>query len=157
MNDVFYTPAEIAVEMVDMAELKPGDVVLEPCYGGGIIFNLIPDYCSKEWCEVAKGRDFMEYTGSPTHIITNPPFSLFTQFVEKMIELQPQTITLLFGCINCSLNRVNLLIDAGYTITKQHHTWWKPIVAGFTIIIQFELYAEPGQPASLTYDFAQHA
>ena len=59
--------------------------------------------------------------------------------------------------MNMSLPRINLLIDAGYTITKQHHTWWKPIVAGLTIIIQFELYAEPGQPASLTYDFAQHA
>ena len=155
MNDVFYTPVEIAVEMVDMAELKPGDVVLEPCYGSGAIFNLIPDYCDKAWCEIEKGRDFFDYTGSPTHIITNPPFSLFTEFVSKMIELQPQTITLLFGCMNMSLPRINLLIDAGYTITKQHHTWWKPVI-GFVVVIQFELYAEPGAPASLTYDFTNN-
>jgi len=157
VDDVFYTPAEIAVEMVDMAQLKPGDVVLEPCYGGGVIFNLIPDYCSKEWCEIDKGRDFLEYTGSPTHIITNPPFSLFTKFVEKMIELQPQTITLLFGCMNCSLNRVNLLTDAGYTITKQHHSWWNPIVGGLTIIIHFELHADLRENVPLTYDFTKYA
>ena len=156
MNDVFYTPVEIAVEMMEMAELKPGDHVLEPCYGGGVIYNLIPDYCDKEWCEIEKGRDFFDYTGTPTHIITNPPFSLFTRFIEKMIELQPQTITLLFGCMNMSLPRINLLIDAGYTITKQHHTWWKPVI-GFVCVIQFELYAEPGAPASLTYEFSQYA
>ena len=156
VDDVFYTPAEIAVMMVEMAELKPGDIVLEPCRGGGIIYRLIPDYCTKEWCEVAEGRDFFEYTGRPTHIITNPPFSLFTKFVIKMIELKPQTITLLFGCMNMTLNRINLLIDAGYTITKEHHTWWKPIPFAFTVIIQFELLAEPRDTADLTYDHTLH-
>ena len=63
VDDVFYTPAEIAVMMVEMAELKPDDIVLEPCRGGGMIYKLIPDYCTKEWCEVAEGRDFFEYTG----------------------------------------------------------------------------------------------
>ena len=73
-----------------------------------------------------------------------------------MIELQPQTITLLFGCMNMSLPRINLLIDAGYTITKQHHTWWKPIVGSLVIIIQFELLAEPRDTADLTYDYTRH-
>jgi len=155
VNDTFYTPIEVALMMVEMAELTPGDIVLEPCRGGGSIYNSIPDYCTKEWCEIAEGRDFLNYTGSPTHIITNPPFSLFTKFIIKMIELKPRTITLLFGLMNMSLYRINLLIDAGYTITKQHHTWWKPVVGGggFTFIIQFELFTPEPETIPLTYDF----
>ena len=45
INDKFYTPPPIAKSMIGMVDFRVGDVVLEPCRGGGVIYNMIPDFC----------------------------------------------------------------------------------------------------------------
>lgn len=52
VNDKFMTPPGIAQTMVEMVQFREDDTVLEPCAGTKNIFNLIPDYTKKIYCEV---------------------------------------------------------------------------------------------------------
>ena len=74
-NDRIYTPGPIAQSIVDMLTLQEGDVVLEPCYGGGAIYDRIPDGVEKRWCEIDQGRDFLEYEADDVDVIVTNPVS----------------------------------------------------------------------------------
>jgi hypothetical protein len=74
-NDRIYTPGPIAQSIVDMLTLQEGDVVLEPCYGGGAIYDRIPDGVEKRWCEIDHGRDFLEYEADDVDVIVTNPVS----------------------------------------------------------------------------------
>ena len=87
----FYpTPTKIARQMVDLAELVDGDIVLEPSAGRGAILDLFPNYVKKVAVELdesnvkvlhQKGHqvfwgDFLTMEGLEcTKVIMNPPFS----------------------------------------------------------------------------------
>ena len=157
VQDRFYTPEAIVKSMIEMANFTEGEIVLEPCRGGGAIYDAIPDYCERRWCEIDQGRDFFDYE-SAEHIdviITNPPFSLFKRFVAKCVELKPQKLVLLFGCLNITSNRIRMLLDAGYIHTKQHHTWWNRVI-GLVMIMVFELGDDVGSTIMTTYDLKRH-
>ena len=155
INDKFYTPLGIAESMVAMVDFREGDRVLEPCVGGGAIFDLLPDTCERLWCEIDKGVDFFDFTDHVDVLITNPPFSKFTPFIEHCITLRPRVICLLFGIMNVTLPRIKQLRDAGYTLTKVHNTWWDAVFGNMVVIMHFELNAE-GEDVVTTYDYTQH-
>jgi hypothetical protein len=86
----FYpTPANLAARVVDLAEIGPDDIVLEPSAGQGAIAELLPKgrtvcvEASALHCAVlqAKGlavehADFLEWHPeiAPTRVVMNPPF-----------------------------------------------------------------------------------
>lgn len=142
VNDKFYTPLGIAKSMVSMVDFREGDVVLEPCVGGGAIFDLLPESCERLWCEIDKGVDFYDFTDPVDVLITNPPFSKITRFLKHCVTLRPRVICLLFGILNVTLPRINILLDAGYTLTKQHQTFWNAVFGDFVMIMHFELSVE---------------
>ena len=155
-SDKFYTPPGIAEFMISMVDFQDNDIVLEPCRGGGAIFNLLPDHGLNLWCEIDKGRDFFNFTDDCVDIIiTNPPFSKFKGFLKHCITLRPRVICLLFGIMNVTLPRINQLRDAGYTLTKVHNTWWDAVFGNMVVIMHFELNAE-GEDVVTTYDYTQH-
>ena len=90
-------------------------------------------------------------------LITNPPFSKLTPFINHCITHRPRVISLLLGIMNLTLRRFEALQDAGYTLTKQPHTRWNVVVGegGLVVILQFELEAED-QVAVATYDYHLH-
>jgi hypothetical protein len=68
-----YTPIETVQELLQDIQFVSDDLTLEPCKGReNRFYDLIPN--NKDWCEIEEGRDFFLYTGSPTKIITNPPY-----------------------------------------------------------------------------------
>lgn len=87
----FYpTPTNVAMQMVELAELQEGDIVLEPSAGRGAILDLFPNYVKKVAVELdadnvkvlhQKGHqvfwgDFLAMEGLEcTKVIMNPPFS----------------------------------------------------------------------------------
>ena len=79
-NDVVYTPLPVAKMMIEMADIKESDTVLDPSLGAGVFYNNLPK-CKKDWCEITKGRDFFEYTKGKKYdwIIGNPPYSLWSK------------------------------------------------------------------------------
>jgi len=126
-NDKFWTPkslVKIHLEMV-MPHVRPDDLILEPARGRGAYydyFELAFPASRYDWCEIDEGRDFFEYVGTPSVVITNPPFSLLKRFIERMISLNPRVISLLlnaYGMTPCRIKRFN---DAGYFLVGYHLT-----------------------------------
>lgn len=136
-NDKIYTPKKIALKAIEMADLKEGEIVLDPSYGAGVFYNNLPEYVNKEWCEIDLGRDFFEYDKKIDCVIGNPPFSLWTKWLEHTISLYPQKIIYIFGIINLTDKRVRDITSKGYGITKMHLfsvSYW----FGRAFIVMFE-------------------
>ena len=145
-NDKFYTPLSVALRMIEMCELKPNDKVLDPSLGGGIFYDNFPDYCEKDWCEIEKGKDFFEYTDKVDCIIGNPPYSIWTKWLEHTINLTNK-FCYIFGTINLTDVRVRFLFNNGFGITKIHLLqidWW----VGRSFILVFE----KNKPSILTVE-----
>jgi len=64
---------------------KPNGIILEPCRGTGAFYNLFPE--KKDWCEIKENKDFFDYKKKVDWIITNPPFSIFDEFLLKSFEI----------------------------------------------------------------------
>lgn len=136
-NDKIYTPNKIALKAIEMADLKEGDIVLDPSYGAGVFYNNLPEYVNREWCEIDLDKDFFEYDKKVDCIIGNPPFSIWTKWLEHTIYLDPQKIIYIFGAINLTDKRVRNIISKGYGITKIHLfcvSYW----FGCAFIVMFE-------------------
>lgn len=71
--ETHYTPIPTVEELLKDITFVSDDLTLEPCAGrDNRFYNLITG--NKERCEIEDGLDFFQYTGSPTKIITNPPY-----------------------------------------------------------------------------------
>ena len=124
--DKIYTPKPVALKMIDMCDLKEGDTVLDPSYGGGVFYDNLPEYVNKEWCEIDKGKDFFEYDKKVDCIIGNPPYSIWSKWLEHTMKLTNK-FCYIFGNLNFTDKRVRDIIDNGYGITKFHLIkidWW---------------------------------
>lgn len=104
-NEVYPTPKGCIMSLMSVITFRPDDIFLEPCKGDDAIRDQVPlpEY-RKLWAEIRSGRDYLT-TGFPKVdvIITNPPFSLSTEFLRKSFsELTPDG-TLIY------LQRVNWL------------------------------------------------
>jgi hypothetical protein len=148
-NDTIYTPKPIALKLIEMCDLKAGDTVLDSSYGGGVFYENFPDYVSKDWCEIEKGRDFFEYNQNVDCIISNPPFSLFNKWVEHTTKLTDK-IGLVLGMCCLTPKRLNILLSQGFFMTKLHIcdiNWW----FGHSYLVVFEKNKN-NTPLSLTVD-----
>jgi hypothetical protein len=76
-DDVVQTPLEMAQRLVE--HFKPEGKILEPCCGAGNFLRFLPE---ADWCELKKGRDFMEWSQPVDWIITNPPWSKIRSFLQ---------------------------------------------------------------------------
>ena len=85
-NDVFETPLPVALKLIEMAEIEENDIVLDPRRGDGIIYNNRPNYCQKDWAEILENRDFFYYDAPADIIVSNPPFSLYTNWLIHRIK-----------------------------------------------------------------------
>ena len=78
--DLVFTPPETARMLVDALPLYSS--VLDPSRGRGAFYDALPAHVSRDWCELAEGRDFLKYTGRVDWIVTNPPWSKMRSFIE---------------------------------------------------------------------------
>ncbi len=78
-NDVVMTPEKTAIQIIK--HFAPDGSILEPCRGTGMFYNNFPEGQLKDWCEISEGKDFFEYKTKVDWIITNPPFSIFDDFL----------------------------------------------------------------------------
>jgi hypothetical protein len=87
----FPTPKTLAGRLVDMAEIKPGEKVLEPSAGSGSLADVIREKSPEAKLDTVEnqdrlrkilelkghnvaGRDFLEHGGQYDKIVMNPPF-----------------------------------------------------------------------------------
>ena len=81
-KDVVFTPRNISKAVIEY--LKPTGEVLEPCRGDGSFYDT---GVYTDWCEISQGRDFLQYNKKVDWIITNPPFSIYDNFLIKSMEI----------------------------------------------------------------------
>lgn len=106
VNELYPTPATTVESILKRLTLHPSDTFLEPCRAGGAIYDAVPlPEEQKDWAEISEGRDYLTYDFGKKFdvIITNPPFSLTTEFLEKSKSELAEGGTLIY------LQRVNFL------------------------------------------------
>ena len=116
-NDMVMTPRHIAKQMIDYYDKwhdLSGRVLLDPCRGDGAFYDQYPNHCTKEWCEITEGRDFFDWPYKVDWIITNPPYSIFPQFLEKCFEVADNVALLIpLAKLVSSLKRIKMVMDYG--------------------------------------------
>lgn len=93
-NDRIMTSDELAEEIV--AHYNPfGCSVLDPCKGQGAFMRAFEKFgINADWCEIDEGRDFFTYDKKVDWIITNPPYSIFTAFLDKATDVADNIVFL---------------------------------------------------------------
>lgn len=108
-NDRIFTPSELARDIV--AHYRPCGRILEPCAGLDAFVRHMPG-C--DWCEIDRGVDFFDCTGRYDWIVTNPPYSLFTRFLQKAVEVADNVVFLSPENSWGTYKRAEILRGAGF-------------------------------------------
>lgn len=89
-NDYYPTPKWCVDALRSVLTVKPLDNFTEPCRGAArAIYDCFDDVKDRHWAELDEGVDYLnnfDMQGEADLIVTNPPFTLFTEFVEKAIS-----------------------------------------------------------------------
>lgn len=118
-NDMVMTPRHIAKQMIDFYELDNSQYILDPCAGDGAFYDQYP-VLGRDWCEITKGRDFFDWPYKVEWIITNPPYSIFPQFLEKCFEVADNVALLIpLAKLVSSLKRINMVMDYGGIVSMR--------------------------------------
>lgn len=105
-GDVVYTPDWVAHDMVEF--FKPSGRILEPCKGDGVFLKYLPP--NTEWCEIQEGRDFFKWTEPVDWIVSNPPYSVFSRWLDHSMSIANHIVYLI------PLTR---LFNSGFFIKRQ--------------------------------------
>ena len=89
-NDIWMTPDNIAADMVN--HFGATGRRLEPCKGDGAFVRAMPG-C--DWCEVREGRDFFAWQAPVDWIVSNPPYSIFTDFHAHAMKIAENIVWLI--------------------------------------------------------------
>lgn len=143
-HDFYATPTWCTEAIAQQIHWHNGIVdVLEPCIGDGAIANvLLEKYVDHvEWAEISRGRDFLTYEFGRKFdfIITNPPFSLAQEFVEKSLTLANCVIMLL---------RLNFLASA-----KRKEFWEKNAPTAVYVLTKRPSFTGDGKSDATDYAF----
>lgn len=90
--DVVYTPRSLAKLIIDHHPLS--GKVLDPCRGDGAFIDQFPEHVVGRWCEIAEGRDFLDWQEPVQWIITNPPWSEFRGFLVHGMKVSENVVYL---------------------------------------------------------------
>jgi hypothetical protein len=113
-NDRIYTPDALARDIVKY--IQPDGKILEPAAGGGAFLRALPPSC--HWCEIDKGVDFFKCRRHYDWIITNPPYSVFTEFLKKSLQTATNIVFLCPVPAWFQRARERAIRDAGYGILE---------------------------------------
>ena len=81
-HDLYETPEWVVDEFLNLVPIREDWKYLEPCRASGRFYNHMP--IGSAWAEIREGVDYLNTQYNPVDcILTNPPFSLAQEFVEK--------------------------------------------------------------------------
>ena len=89
-SDVVLTPDEVAADIVRY--FKPSGRILDPCKGDGAFLKQMP---GAEWCEIRDGRDFFAWTDPVDWLVSNPPYSIFADFLTHSLKVSRDIVYLI--------------------------------------------------------------
>lgn len=101
-SDFYETPYSLTWELLKLGLFDFNKGCLEPASGMGAIHSILNDIfrwgCMGNDIRIT-GDDFLDWTEKYPYIITNPPFSLFDEFVLKAKEIATEKIAMI-GKVN---------------------------------------------------------
>jgi hypothetical protein len=112
-NDRVYTPDCLAHDIV--AHFLPCGRILEPCAGKGAFVRALPP-C--DWFEIDLGRDFFNCSAQYDWIVTNPPYSIFTEFLRKALRVADNLVILSPVSAFLQRARARLIQEAKFGIVE---------------------------------------
>ena len=116
-EDIVYTPKNIAELTLNLIKsyIKQTDKILEPCIWWSAFYDILKEeYKNIDWCEIEKWRDFFEYNKKVDWIITNPPYSIYEDFLYHSMKLANNIVFLVpLSKAFTSLRRI-----------KNLYEWW---------------------------------
>ncbi len=84
-NDKYITPAPAIDSLLDVLSIDYLSLFVEPCRGDGAIYDRVPVF-NKRHAEIDEGIDYLITPFNHAQlIITNPPFSLALEFLQKSL------------------------------------------------------------------------
>lgn len=87
-SDFYETPYSITEQFLEREKVEQTWSILEPALGKGAIVKILKKYYTNvNFYDFDKGEDFLEKTECYDFIITNPPFSLAYEFIQKSKEI----------------------------------------------------------------------
>jgi len=126
-NDVVQTPEVMAKQIISF--FSPTGKILEPCRGEGNFFNNLPH--GTDWCEISENKDFMDYHDPVNWIITNPPWSKITDFLDHSMEVADNIVFLVTVNHIWTAKRQRIMREKGYGIRHILLLKWPPKSSGF--------------------------
>ena len=96
-DDIILTPPDVARDVVKF--FAPRGRVLDPCRGNGAFADEMPG-C--DWCEIRDGKDFFGWREPVDWIVSNPPYSIFSEFLRHSFVVA-ENIVYLIPSIRCSI------------------------------------------------------
>ena len=90
LDDIILTPLDVARDVVK--HFAPAGRILDPCRGNGAFSDLMPG-C--EWCEIREGRDFYNWREPVDWIVSNPPYSVFADFLRHSLNVAENIVYLI--------------------------------------------------------------
>ena len=115
-NDLVSTPESMAKHVIGIfsSQIPDGSLVLDPCAGSGAFYDNYDTRWKTDWCEIEKGRDFFDYQGHASWIITNPPYSILDEILFKAYECADNIVLVLpLSKMFSSLGRIRKILDYG--------------------------------------------
>jgi len=125
-KDIVMTKPEMAKHLIYLLKFEDGDVVMEPCLGTGSFYDNLPDNVEKMYCEINKGKDYLEFDGMVDITLSNPPFvprKLFWSFQQKAMDTTRREIYWLvnIGSLNVfTPKRLVEMKEKGWFINSFH-------------------------------------
>ncbi len=117
----FYPTPEWATEALFTVETFTGSVI-EPACGAGDMLRVILRYNSNVvGKDIVTGHDYMSEEGQYDHVITNPPFKLALQFVNKSKQVASHKIALFLKLSFLEgQRRQTMLRDTEFPLARVH-------------------------------------
>lgn len=117
-KDIVYTPEICAIDCINytLPFLNKDDVLFEPFAGKDAFYNNFPKENKKEWCEIERGRDYLESNVICDWVITNPPYSIMNDILPKLYECK-KGFCLLVNNLTLTPVRLDKINSAGFYIS----------------------------------------
>ena len=89
VNDDIYTPETIAKMLIGKINkyIEPNHTLYDPFRGDGSFYNNFPEKNVKNWSEIKENEDFFDWKYPVDWIISNPPYSKYTEVMQHSYEI----------------------------------------------------------------------
>ena len=116
-NDIVLTPDSIAADIV--RHFAPSGRMLDPCKGDGAFLKHMP---GADWCECREGRDFFAWYDRVDWIVSNPPYSIFTEWLEHSLKIANDIVYLIpLSKVFNSEARLKQIMQVGGIVETRHY------------------------------------